>query len=758
MPISHHFKNLEFFKIKPVSILFFGLLASVIVGTILFFHFKQIADAQIEVETKKISSDFDDAFKEFEHPLEGIVSAITLNNFEIDSQKFHEASAARDFYKNFPGALGFGFIRKVNNSQIVDYLAKMRKTRPEFKLKRIGETTNAENEALSAKSNSLNDSLFVIEVVEPIDLNKTAIGLVVSDEKHRKAGALKSVQTGKATATEPIQLVQVAGKEVGFLVFKPIFRSNTKLTTIADREKEIFGWAYAPVLLKSVIAKAEQRNINVHFNKIFLVSNEKSPQLIYQSNQAHFESTGILQTKYIDSMGQKWLLEINCQNSHTWSPLTKSLPIFLLMVTLTLLAYIGLYYSESEKKLYVQHLEKTELDVFNATQEISNQRQFLQKIIDMIPAMIGYWDRDLTNRISNQAYLKFFGKKPEEIFGRSLIEILGEKTYEKNKPFIDGVLNGNPQTFERQLTTTEGQKDTLAQYIPDFNSQGEVIGFFVLVTDVSELKITQRELDQQKALAVQNEKLRSLGAMASGMAHEINNPLAIISGNVQILDKFRDNPEKFKAKSQQIMQSIDRIAKIIDSLRKFSHNSENVIKGVHFADKLVDSVLLLTGAKAKNNDVMVTSEVAANLPILVNEIECEQILVNLITNAIDAVKDNSEKWVKIISQIEKSSVVLQVIDSGFGISPKVEKRLFEPFFTTKPVGEGTGLGLSISKGLAESNGGSLILNQNLRNTCFELRVPIASESVKDNVDDDSANQPGIESNKFPPNKRSKNAV
>jgi signal transduction histidine kinase len=110
-------------------------------------------------------------------------------------------------------------------------------------------------------------------------------------------------------------------------------------------------------------------------------------------------------------------------------------------------------------------------------------------------------------------------------------------------------------------------------------------------------------------------------------------------------------------------------------------------------------------------------------------VEIEQVVINLINNAIDAVKERAEKWVKVEVLDDDQSVVFRVTDSGLGISEAVQNKIFDPFFTTKPVGEGTGLGLSITKGILDQHKATIAIVPHVPNTCFEIRfqkVSVAS--------------------------------
>jgi C4-dicarboxylate-specific signal transduction histidine kinase len=110
-----------------------------------------------------------------------------------------------------------------------------------------------------------------------------------------------------------------------------------------------------------------------------------------------------------------------------------------------------------------------------------------------------------------------------------------------------------------------------------------------------------------------------------------------------------------------------------------------------------------------------------------NEIEVEQVIVNLINNALDAIKTKIDKWIKISIYEEANQVVLRVMDSGKGIPEEVRQNLFDPFFTTKQTGEGTGLGLSISKGIIDEHKATITVLDNCPNTCFEIRFPQIKE-------------------------------
>jgi len=137
----------------------------------------------------------------------------------------------------------------------------------------------------------------------------------------------------------------------------------------------------------------------------------------------------------------------------------------------------------------------------------------IQKMLNALPAMVGYWDRDLRNRMANHAYVGFFGKTPEEMQGIHISELLGGELYENNLPFMEGALRGEPQLFDREIKTPSGEvRYTQASYIPDAAEDGEVRGFFVLVTDISERRRIEQELERSHARLAEAEHLARLGS------------------------------------------------------------------------------------------------------------------------------------------------------------------------------------------------------------------------------------------------------
>ena len=251
--------------------------------------------------------------------------------------------------------------------------------------------------------------------------------------------------------------------------------------------------------------------------------------------------------------------------------------------------------------------------------------------------------------------------------------------------------------------------------------------------------ITQQiETEQQ---LIQASKMTTLGEMATGVAHELNQPLSVMkTASSFMLKKFAADqivrPEIFGEMLQKIDANVDRAANIIQHMRQFARKSEVDLEPVDINHTL-QMALEIFSEQLKVRGIQVQKQIEKGLPrILGNPSRLEQVFINLLLNARDAIEekwgdkpaDPAERTIALSTYKAGDGIVAMVCDTGTGIPPSVMDKIFEPFFTTKTVGKGTGLGLSISYGIMQQHGGTIqAAARDTGGTCFTLKFPVPKE-------------------------------
>jgi C4-dicarboxylate-specific signal transduction histidine kinase len=267
---------------------------------------------------------------------------------------------------------------------------------------------------------------------------------------------------------------------------------------------------------------------------------------------------------------------------------------------------------------------------------------------------------------------------------------------------------------------------------------------------LDELKEKYRELDQAKidleksrdelrertSQLVQTEKMTALGELTAGVAHEINQPLnaiKIISDDiVRDIKKNRFEPEMLRESLEDVLGEVKRMAEIIDHMRVFTRRTEGSRKERIDASAPIDGVFKLLGQQLKIHGIRVEKEVQEGLHVLGDPVRLEQVIMNLVNNARDAVKKNREEkgmsiGIRTYQVNPDAHVVFEISDNGCGIPAGLHQKIFEPFFTRKVPGEGTGLGLSVTRQIVEDHGGRIeVESRENQGTTFRVFLPAAT--------------------------------
>ena len=344
-------------------------------------------------------------------------------------------------------------------------------------------------------------------------------------------------------------------------------------------------------------------------------------------------------------------------------------------------------------------------------------RDYVEDIMESLTEMLFVTAPDLKIETVNPAALTTLGLGDHQLLGRKLTEIL-------ELPASSGPL----RDVETKVRRGDGRFLPVLISSADLKrTRGGAAERLFVLKDISMQKQNQALIEQQQVTLVQTAKMSALGEMAGGMAHEINNPLAAARLQLQLLKRDLNNPnqrEAALAKCDRTLDILKRIEKIVRSLTLFSRDSNEDPFLPTSVRNIIDETLALTSERFKIASIgLITDVYLVNDKIECHATEISQVLVNLLSNAFDAVQSLPEKWVRIEARETGDTITIAVVDAGHGVPPEIAEKMMQPFFTTKEVGRGTGLGLSIAKGLIEAHHGHFGIDTKSAHTRFYLELP-----------------------------------
>lgn len=332
----------------------------------------------------------------------------------------------------------------------------------------------------------------------------------------------------------------------------------------------------------------------------------------------------------------------------------------------------------------------------------------------------------------NDQFTKTTGYSIDDIKGEEIYFIFG-KAYKKT--VVDKIWSSLQQgiTWEGTLKNkTKDDKDFWVDMyaVPLTQAVDNICYMFIAHDKTNEVQIME-ELEEERIKTLQSSKLAAIGEMAGGIAHEINNPLAIIHGYASNMKTMIENNDLDSSKQlvNKIFNTTDRIAKIVKSLKTFSRSSEHdSFQSVNFIEIMYDTLTFCYEKLKRNNIDLIIEKPSETCMVLCRQVEIAQVFLNLVNNACDALELSDKKILNIkINYLNESELKVSVIDTGSGIDHTIKDKILNPFFTTKEVGKGTGLGLSISKKIIDSHNGVLNFKSKPGHTEFYFTLPRAVE-------------------------------
>jgi PAS domain S-box-containing protein len=334
-------------------------------------------------------------------------------------------------------------------------------------------------------------------------------------------------------------------------------------------------------------------------------------------------------------------------------------------------------------------------------------------------------------RDMNQRAQDSYGYTREELLGLQFLEIGVENDKELAQALVN-LTEDQSLLFTKKRHYRKGRKPFYVNINLSYAKYGEDNVIMVSTTDITEVVEKETQL-------IQAGKMTTLGVMAAGMAHEINQPLNVIQVCADFFLKMlkrgaKIDDEDLRTMANDIVANVERATGVIKHVRDFARQSEPVRSRVNINDPIRD-VFKVLGHQLKVHDIEVLQDLDPDLPdIMAEHNRLEQVFINLVSNAIDAMDEKSNradsqdsvKKLSLKSFAQGDDVIVHVSDTGTGMPEEVKNKIFEPFFTTKKVGKGTGLGVSISYGIVKDYGGDIeIESEPGKGTTFKLIFPAA---------------------------------
>lgn len=372
-------------------------------------------------------------------------------------------------------------------------------------------------------------------------------------------------------------------------------------------------------------------------------------------------------------------------------------------------------------------------DITEQKKQETNFRQEIFKLKECLSSSrIGTWEVNIYTNVStwdDEMYrIHDTIKTPDEEIGALVRKVAIGDDFEKVAALtVQSMKTQTDFVGSYRIRNSKGEIRHLRCFGRFLEYDGRINLFGVTIDNTIQVEI-ENEVEIAKTKLISSAKMAALGEMSAGIAHEINNPLTVIQARAFQLNEMAEtgqvNLEKLQEAAESISHTADRIAKIIKSLRTYAREGSSDPFDMVHVDQLVEETLEFCRAKFSSHGVnILVKPIDPDLEVECRLIQIEQVLLNLLNNAYDAIEFLPIKWIEIEVLTQDTYITISVTDSGTGLTPQIAEKLMQPFYTTKEVGKGTGLGLAISEGIALSHNGNLFFDPTSENTRFTLKLP-----------------------------------
>ncbi len=395
---------------------------------------------------------------------------------------------------------------------------------------------------------------------------------------------------------------------------------------------------------------------------------------------------------------------------------------------------------------------------------LEDSQQFIESVLASMSDILIVCNRHGAIDEVNDSLRRFIGQDEGELRGRPVCDLFAdEASRQRARDFFSAARPAPVQDCELRIMGRDGSPLPVSlNCTPRLSGTGKLVGMVLTGRPVGELRRAyhalrqaHEDLKRTQQQLLQAEKMASLGRLVAGVAHELNNPISFVLGNVLAIRRYTARLQSYleavhgapgerapeldalrqQLRIDRIMQDLnplldgmtegaERTRDIVDGLKRFSAIDRSADQAFNLAAVVGRAVRWV--ARSGLRDFAVKADLPSELPVIGSSGQMQQVLMNIVQNACDATAGCDAPSLEISAEQREAMIVLHFADNGPGITEANLARLFDPFFTTKPVGQGTGLGLSISYGIVERHGGRLeAANRPQGGAVFSLSLPLA---------------------------------
>jgi len=597
------------------------------------------------------------------------------------------------------------------------------------------------------------DEYFPVYFVEPYEGNEVALGFDLASNSTRLEALHLSRDTGRMTATARIKLVQERGAQFGFLIFQPVYLKNVPIGSIENRRMNLEGFVLGVFgigdLLEDSLAYLESRGIDIYlYDKSAPVSDRF---LSYYSSRTRTEpvappkeskiGTGFHYSRTLDVAGRKWLVLSTptpdfisaVRTFRPWMVFTGGV---LFSVLFSGYIFIILSRSSQMRQYAIEILKSKEA----LEQEIAGRRKAEEALRE---SEVKYRDlvetsQDLIWQSDPEGRLTFLNKAWEKTHGYSIEEMLDRRFTDFERPEIAArdtdrfrrLLEGGSITgYETTHISKSGEGIHLIfNAIPRYAPEGNIVGAQGTAYDITEHKRMEEEV-------LRAQKLESLGILAGGLAHDFNNFLTGILGNITMARMYLDSPDKAKERLEQAEEASIRASDLTQQLLTFSKGGAPIKKTTSIGELIKES----SGFALRGSNVKCLYNIPDNLwPLEVDEGQMNQVINNLIINADQSMPEGGIINVSCenvfiraedaVALNEGVYVKISIRDEGTGIPEDHLQRIFDPYFSTKQ--KGSGLGLASVYSIVKRHNGLITVESGIGSgTTFHIYLSASHKEI-----------------------------